>query len=77
MDYIRQSIGNDILHVQEMNDMNIINVYTSVDEITRLIQSRLGEAAEKFADCQWYPIDIRVNKTDLTIDFTLAALKKA
>lgn len=73
----RQRIGNDAYDVQEMNGMHIIHVYTTVDEITDKIQSKLGEEAEKFADCQWYPIDIKVNEADLSIDFTLTAIKKA
>ena len=57
--------------------MSIIRVYMDANDITKAIQSKLGEQSEKFSDSQWFPIDIKLNDCDMTIDFTLAAVKKS
>lgn len=73
---IRNRIGGDIYPVQEVDGMHVINVYAAADDFTRYIMSKLSdEQKEEFKDCQWYPIRINTNNNDLTVDFTLVALK--
>lgn len=69
----RQRMGSDKFNVQEVNGMQVIKVYCSLDELNNKIKEKLSDAdREKFKDNTFLPIKIGMTGNDFTIEAVFA-----
>ena len=69
----RYRVGGDgILQVQEVDGMKMMKVYCDINDIGRYIKTKLSkEDRERFADCDFIPVDISFDNHDMTYTTTL------
>lgn len=73
----RYRIVGDKFPIQEVNGMRVVRVYATVEDFTKFINAKIPEEQkEVYEDCQWFPVNMSVSEDDMTVNFTLASVKK-
>lgn len=66
--------GSDDISVQEVDGMYAVNLYFTLDELSKFVKEKLSEKdRQRFEGSMFVPIKIGVNDRDLTVDAIFVA----